>query len=198
MAVNRVAEPLLLRAAEGRQRQGDGQREPAAVEARGEFGSELPRERQPSLDPERLAPEELRDGGLGEPVVVAKRGRHARLVHGAGSLVGRVGGKERRLHRGGAPSRLDDDRDLRVPFGTPGGQTLEAVEDLEDVPGSRYAKREGPERRVRVAPLPAQRGERGPNPVDRDVKNQAHRASSTGRIWKSGYRYAMNPLETRP
>jgi hypothetical protein len=198
MAVDGVAQALLLGAAKGAQRQGDRQREPAAVEARGEFGSELPRERQPSLDPERLAPQELGDGGLGEPVVVAQRGRHARLVHGAGGLVGRVGGKERRLHRGGAPGRLDDDGDFRLPFGAPGGQALETVEDLEHVSGDRDAEREEPERRVGVAPFSAERGERGLESVDGDVENQAHLTSSTGRIWKSGYRYAMSPLETRP
>jgi len=140
--VDGVAQPLLLGAATSAQRQRDREREPAPIEPRGQVGRQPAREREPPLDPQRPAPQELGDGGLGHLVILVQRGDDPGLVHGAGGLGGRVGVQEACLHGGGALDGLDDGRNFRQTVRAPAGQALEAVEDLEGVPGGRHAKRE--------------------------------------------------------
>ena len=183
MPVDDVSEPLLLGAAEGAQRQGHRQREPSAIEPRREFGSQAACDREPPLDPEGLSSEVLGDGGFGEPVLVAQGGDDAGFVHGTGGPRGGVGIQKPRLHPGGALDRLDDDRDLGAALRAPESQSLEAVENLEGVPGGGHAQRQRREVRA-VRAFAAQRREGRPQPFDRD---EDHRVSSgSGRIWKSG------------
>jgi len=140
--VDRVAEPLLLDAAQGAQRQGHRQREPSAIEPRRELRGQPPRERQPALDPEGLSSEVLGDRGFGEPVLVAQGGDDAGFVHGAGGLGGRIRVQKPRLHGPEGVDRLHDDRGFGAALGAPESQSLESVKDFERIPRGRHAKRQ--------------------------------------------------------
>jgi hypothetical protein len=185
VALGDAAEAFLLAGAEGAEVQCRREREAAAVQTRRQLGSQPPRERQPPLDPERAAAEELRGGRHGDPVVVDEGGHHARLVHGAGGLSRTVRLQETSLAHD-AVHRLDDDRDLRATVPPPPGQTLEAVEDLE---AAVVIRRDAQRKRSQIAairPLAAQRRERRAEPIERHGDHGV--ASGSGKSWYSGYR----------
>jgi hypothetical protein len=172
--VDRIAQALLLGASEGAQLQGDRQRELAAVQPRRRFRREAPCQRQPPFDPQRLAAQELGNRAFGMSVV-PQRPDHARLVHGAGGLPGRVRVQEARFHGRSAFDRLDDDRDFRAAFRGPPGQAFEAIQNLErPVSGGGHAQRQGGEFGA-VGPLAAQRREVRPQARDRHQFNERHR-----------------------
>ncbi len=158
------------------------------VEQKAERRGELPGEGEASLDPSAFLPQELSDRRHGEAVVVGQRGSHARLVHGADRARGSVRSQEPRLH-GNAGSQLDHDGDFLASLGDPDDEALEAIDHLVDaVAGGSDADRERREEHPLVAALPSEAAQRGPDPVDGDVLDEAHRVSSRGRSWKRGYR----------
>jgi hypothetical protein len=186
VALDGPGQAQLLRGGKHRQSASRGEGQAPAVHARGELGRKPSREREARLDPVLLLAEELGDRGDRELVLVGERGDDARLVHGAGRLRGRVGRKQRRLHRR-ARDRLDHDGHLGSAFPSQQGQTLEAVEDLVvAVAGRGDAKRHRGERAWAVGALAAQRRERVPEARDGDDDHGV--ASGSGSSWYIGYR----------
>jgi len=162
------------------------ERETPAVHARGEFGGEAPRQREAALDPPGRLAQELGDRRDRELVLVGKRRNHARLVHGAGGLAGRVRFEKPRLP-GERVRLLDDDRDLAASVPSPQGQSLEAVEDLVGAVAERGdAQRQGRKRAFAVGVFTSQREERRLEARDRDDDHGV--ASGSGSSWYSGYR----------
>ncbi len=151
------------------------------VELEAERRGELPGEGEAALDPGAFLTQELSDCGHGEAVIVGQRGGHVRLVHGADRARRSVRRQEPRLH-GNAGGPFDDDGDLTPPLGDPDDEALEAVDHLIDaVADGRDANGERRKERPLVASLAAKAPERGPDPVDGDVLDEAHRISSSGR-----------------
>jgi hypothetical protein len=185
VALDGLGEPSLLRGGEERQgaRQSEGQ--PAAIDARAQIRREAAREGEAALDPGGLLAQELGDQGHRVPVVMGEGKHDAGFVHGAGGFGRLVGDQQAGLHRR-ALDGLHNDGDLLATLGDPGGQTLEAVEDLVGtVGGPGDAQRQGCQlSSVRV--LAAQGSEGRAKAFDRDVDHFA--GASSGSNWKRGYR----------
>jgi len=179
----------LGRAVEGAELRRHGHRKAAAVESEAELRGEPPGEGEPALDPGLLPAEKLGDGRRGELVVIDERRHHASLVHRPGGPSRRVRRQDPGLH-GDAGHGLNDDRDLLQAVAVPADQALESVDHLEAaIRSRRYPDRHGREVGLRVGALAAQRGERGPQCVDGDEEDKAHRRRAwKGRIWWSGKR----------
>jgi len=186
VAADDLGEFDLLALAEGREPERRRKRERAVVELEAEFRGELAGESEAALDPSSLLPEEFSDGSDRKAVVVGERGGDVGFVHGTDGARGSVRRQKPRLH-GDAGGPFDDDGDLTPPLGDPDDEALEAVDHLIDaVAGGRDANGEWRQEHPLVAALAAKAPERGPDPVDGDVLDEAHRISSSGRSWKSG------------
>lgn len=154
------------------------------IQAPGELRGELSGKEEPAVGPGLLLPQEP-PGRLGrEAVLLDERPDDAGLVHGPEGAHGGVGLQHPGL-RGDPLDGLDDNGDLGAALAFPDDEALEAVEDFEHtVLGGRDADRERRQRFRAIGALPAKRPERGPQAVDRDVKDEGrHGASSRGRSW---------------
>lgn len=108
-----------------RERQRDADR--PRVDARGDRRLERARERESARDPLHAPTAERRDPARAEPLLDAERVDDARLVHGRERPRRRVRPEEQDARLGPRPRRLDDDRDLAQPLGSPALEPFESV-----------------------------------------------------------------------
>lgn len=178
----------LLGLPERREGQGRGEAERPVVEAEAQRRGETAGQRQAPLDPGFLLAEDLAGGRDGEPVVLDQRSGDEGLVHGTDRPRRSVRRQEAGLHRH-ARGPLDHHGHFRSALGDPDRQALEAVDHLVDaVAGGGDTERERREEGRLVSALAAKDTEARLDPVDGDELDEVHGRSSTGRIWKSGYR----------
>lgn len=119
-------------------------------------------------------------------IVVREGADHARLVHRAHGAPGRVSLEQSGLaHDPGDGVLLHDHGDVGVPLVAPAGQTLEAIEDLVGiVSGRSHTQGQRGQGRRGIGARSPEGSERGGQPSDGDVEDQAHdRASDRGRSW---------------
>lgn len=183
VALDGAGEAELLASGERREGARQGERQSAAVDARGQVLRQAPAQGQAALHPLRLATEELGDRGRREAVLAGERRHDPSLVHGAGGLRQAVGVQEPRLHlrtRDG----LDDDGDLTAAFSLPPGEALEAVEDLVGAVARGGDAQRHDRQLASVRAFAAQGSEGRAEAFDQDVDHFA--GSSSGSNWKSG------------
>jgi hypothetical protein len=187
MAHDALGQPFLLGVSKRRQRRRRGGREPTIVEVTSEFRGQPMAEGQAPVDPPSPVPEELGDLGGRELIVGGEGADHARLVHRAHGALRGVGLEHAGLaHDASNSVFLNDHRDVGVPLAAPAGQTLEAIEHLVGAVSGRRRHPQG-QRGQRGAGIRARApegSERGGQPIDGDVEDQAHGPSSaSGRSW---------------
>jgi len=179
-----LGETRLLAAGNARQAVGGGGRKAAVVEVRGQLGGEVTTEREPAIHPGATPTRGLGDLCGGEVIVVRERTDHARLVHGAHGASWGVGLKHPDLaHETGGV--LHDHGDVGVALAAPAGQTLEAIEDLVGaVTGRSHPQGQRGQGHRGIGARSPEGSERGRQPIDGDVTDEAHgRSSDRGRIW---------------
>jgi len=162
-----------------------GGREPTLVEMATEIGGEPTAEGQAPVHPASPAAEELRDLRGCELIVVGERTDHASLVHRAHGAPGRVGLEQSGLAHDPGAGVFDDHGDVGVPLVAPAGQTLEAIEHLVGVvTGRSHSQGQRRQRGPGIRARSPEGSERGGQPIERDVEDQAHgRSSDSGRSW---------------
>ena len=163
-----------------------GGREPPLVEMATEFGGEPTAERQAPVDPASPAAEQLGDLGGRELIVVGERADDTRLVHRAHGAPGRVGLEQSGLAHDPGAGVFHDHGDVGVPLAAPAGQALEAIEDLVGAVGAgSHAQGQRGQGGRGIGAWAPERSERGGQPIDGEVEDQAHGCGSSvrGRIW---------------
>jgi hypothetical protein len=169
-------------AIEGAELQSQRHRKPSVVETESELRGKTSGQCKTAFDPGLFSAEELRDRRRGELVLVGERGHHPGLVHGTRSPPRGIRREDTGLH-GNTRYRLLHHGDLFQAFAFPATEPLESVDDLEAsirCPG--HPERHGGQVDPRVGILSAERGKGGPQLVDGDEGNEAHRrGTSKGR-----------------
>jgi hypothetical protein len=152
------------------------------VEPETELRREPACERETALDPGPLPPEQLGDGPRGELVVIGERRHHPGFIHGTRGPACGVCQEDAGLH-GDSRNWFHHDGDFLPALALPDDQALEAVEDLEAAVRTLCnPQRHGGEVGPRIGMLSAQRGEGGPQLVEGDEEDKAHRfCASKGR-----------------
>jgi hypothetical protein len=150
-----------------------------------ELGGEPTAEDQASVHPASPAAEELRDLRGRELIVVGERADHAGLVHRAHGAPGRVGLEQSGLAHDPGAGVFHDHGNVGVPLVAPAGQTLEAIEDLVGaIPSRRHPQGQRSQRGPGIRARSPEGRERGGQPIEGDVEDQAHgRSSASGRSW---------------
>ena len=158
-------------------------------------------EGQAPLDPSRFLPEKLRHPRWRVIVVVDEGADDARLVERGRRPRGSVRCQEEAFLLGGGERRLDDDGNQGQPRLSPAIEALEAVDDL---PGSRLLRWSDPERKLRKAARSdsrstgAERGVADPELLDGEKADRPSRFSEGRDQWwvqarRAGHD-ALNPL----
>jgi hypothetical protein len=183
VAADRIRQRHLHAVPESAKRQGDAHRLRPRIQAAGFLGAEASPERQAPAHPRLPFPQEFACRRNREAVLIDERLHHTRLIHGAQRACRCIGVEEPCLQRD-ALHVLDDRRDLDLPAPPPRGQTLEAIEDLEEtVFQGRHANWQGCQAAFGVAAFAPQRLKRRAELLKRDCHDElgdAH-ADSSGR-----------------
>lgn len=156
------------------------------IEMGGQLGGEPPAEGQAPLHPAAPMVQQFGDLRRRELIVVREGTDHARLVHRAHGAPGRVGLQQSGLADDpGAGVLFHDHGDVRVALAAPAGQPLEPIEDLVGaVSRRRHPQGERGQSGAGIRARAPERRERGGQPRDGDVQDEAHgRASASGKSW---------------
>lgn len=186
VAPDALGQALLLGVGKRRQGIGSRGREPTLVEVSSQLGGEPTTKSQAPVHPGSPPAEQLGDLSGRELIVVRERADHTRLVHRAHGAPGRVGLEQSGLaHDTGAGVLLHDHGDVGVSLAAPAGQALEAIEDLVGaVTGRSHTQGQRGQRCAGIRARSPEGSERGGQPIDGDVEDQAHdRSSDRGRSW---------------
>lgn len=180
--LERADDPLLLAALHARERVRDRRLERPHVEPPLDRRREVSREREPTLDPPPLPPEEVRDRALPDARPLEECLHHARLVHGRHGPARRVRREDERVHLFEGALALEHDWHLAVPERAPPLEALEAVHELEEAVAGRHraGRKLGEVVLRRERDRAAQSREARPHALDRHRRDEHQKGARAG------------------